>query len=207
MIVKKQKEERYNKSIRYRRYNQVHKSNKGEKWMKTNEQELIWLKRAEEIATIAHAGLFDKGGTPYIEHPRRVAARMDTAARKIVAWLHDVVEDTTWSLKDLKKEGFPNEIIKAVDAITRRDGERNADYYYRLSQDDLASYVKAYGDHPENMDLTRIPNHTEKDKKRVAHYQKMNAILKGAGTEYFFTNTPNGLNWVHVSKIQKRNKD
>jgi len=170
----------------------------------SSQQELVWLKRAEEIATIAHAGVVDKGGTPYIKHPRRVAARMDTVARKTVAWLHDVVEDTKWTIEDLNREGFPQEILAAVDAITRREGERNADYYYRLSQNELGSFVKAYGDHPENMDLTRIPNATEKDAKRVKHYQKMNAILKGAGTIYVFGETPNGLNWIKISEQEKK---
>ena len=99
---------------------------------------------AERIATRAHEGQVDKAGRPYIEHPRRVAARVEQvdgpAAAVCVAWLHDVVEDCGITLDDLL-EDFDDEIVDAVDALTRREGEGD-EYYRRVASNELALVVK-----------------------------------------------------------------
>ncbi|NLA90511.1 MAG: HD domain-containing protein, partial [Synergistaceae bacterium] len=81
------------------------------------------LERAIEIATKAHEGQTDRGGAPYIRHCLRVMERMATEEMKIAAVLHDVVEDTPVPLEDLRREGFSEAVVKAVDALTRREGE------------------------------------------------------------------------------------
>ena len=78
---------------------------------------------ADRIAAEAHAGQVDKAGAPYIEHPRRVAASLDTPEEQAVALLHDVREDTLLTAWDLWAEGVPAEIAAAVEVLTRRSGE------------------------------------------------------------------------------------
>jgi len=78
------------------------------------------LAKAIEIAKIAHDGQADKKGDPYISHPLRVMNKMNTASEKIVAVLHDVVEDSELTLGDLTTSGFSDRIIEAIDAINKR---------------------------------------------------------------------------------------
>lgn len=101
---------------------------------------------AAELARSAHAGQLDKAGAPYIDHPARVAARVRAAANgddaEIVAWLHDVVEDTDVTLVAIEGEFGPR-IARAVDAMTRRPGEGDG-YYERVAADPLALSVKRH---------------------------------------------------------------
>ena len=79
--------------------------------------------RAEEIARAAHAGQLRWDGSPYIGHPIRIAeAVSDDPDARVVAILHDVVEDSDISLDDLRRE-FPAHIVAAVDAVSRREDE------------------------------------------------------------------------------------
>jgi ADP-ribosyl-[dinitrogen reductase] hydrolase len=102
--------------------------------------------RARALATEAHAGQVDKVGAPYIEHPARIAARVRAAGAgedaEVVAWLHDVVEDTDVTLEVINRE-FGSNIADAVDAITRRDGEGDA-YYRRVVANPIARVVKEH---------------------------------------------------------------
>ncbi len=77
--------------------------------------------RAWEIASRAHQGQKDKGGHPYIGHPMAVADMVLKPEEKVVALLHDVVEDTFVTLQELEKE-FPEEVVKAVDLLTKKKG-------------------------------------------------------------------------------------
>src|SRR5688500_12865840 len=83
--------------------------------------ELVAL--AFEIATRAHAGQTDKSGAPYIGHPQRVADRLTTPELKVVALLHDVLEDCDVTADELARAGIPAELIAGVVAMTKRDGE------------------------------------------------------------------------------------
>jgi (p)ppGpp synthase/HD superfamily hydrolase len=97
---------------------------------------------AERFARRWHAGQTDKLGAPYIGHPRRVAARLTTPEQKIVAWLHDVLEDTGATRDDLIAAGFHPHLVEAVDALTRRPDETEHDYLTRVSSSRLAVTVK-----------------------------------------------------------------
>ena len=90
---------------------------------------------------------------------------------KIVAVLHDVVEDSDLTLEDLKIEGFSNPIIEAIDAITKREGEKLNDYLERVMNNEIALKVKI-ADMTDNMDIARISNPTEKDRERIRRYKK-----------------------------------
>lgn len=109
---------------------------------------------AQAIAIRAHEGQVDKSGHPYIGHPARVAQRVrgDDAA-EIVAWLHDVVEDTEVSLGDLRRQ-FPGFVVAAVDAMSKRPGEQPDDYYLRVRGNPIARAVKL-ADIADNMDPAR----------------------------------------------------
>ena len=131
------------------------------------------LNKAIGIAAKAHAGQVDKGGKPYILHPLRVMMKFcddNGMDAQICAVLHDVVEDSNITFDDLRNEGFPEEIITALDCLTRRDGESYNDFIDRIIANPLACKVKN-GDLADNMDLTRIPKPTAQDEKRVKKYR------------------------------------
>ena len=127
------------------------------------------LDRAVQIAVRAHEGQSDKYGAPYILHPFRVMMRVCTLAEKIVAMLHDTVEDGGVTLEDLRGEGFPGEVVEAVDRLSRRGGESYDAYMERASADPLAASVKM-ADLEDNMDLRRIPMIGDKDVERLLRY-------------------------------------
>lgn len=139
------------------------------------------LERAIQIAAGAHCGQIDKAGQPYILHPLRVMLRMRGEDERIVAVLHDVVEDSkTVSLVDLAGEGFSQTIVEAVEALTKRRDESRVDAAKRAVLNPIARNVKL-ADNTENMDLGRIANPTEKDFARLAEYVEVRAILVAAG--------------------------
>ncbi len=131
-----------------------------------------WLPgRAVAIAATAHLGQFDSAGAPYVFHPLRVMARAATAAERMVAVLHDVVEDTAWTLQALREEGFPSEVVAAVDRLTRREGEAYDDYIERVAGDALAARVKVH-DLDDNLDRARFVAPTDEDEARFARYER-----------------------------------
>ena len=89
---------------------------------------------AQAIAEEAHAGQTDKAGRPYIGHPARVAARVDTEEQAAAAWLHDV-EETPVTAEQLHSRGIPQNVVTAVQALTRSDEEEGDDYYRRVRCD------------------------------------------------------------------------
>lgn len=123
---------------------------------------MTFLEKAIEISTKAHKGQKDKAGKDYINHPMTVAAMVNEDNEKIVAYLHDVVEDTNVTLADLKEVGFDNDVIEAIDAITKRDGENYDDYIYRVSNNKIAKQVKI-ADMTHNSDISRFDNLSQKD--------------------------------------------
>ena len=128
------------------------------------------IEAAKSLATKAHEGQTDKAGLPYITHPERVASRLSTPEAQVVGWLHDTVEDTPLTLSDIS-EKFGPETAAAVDAISRRDGEKWSDYIDRVAANPMARQVKI-SDLVDNSNLTRIPHVTLKDVKRQAKYNK-----------------------------------
>jgi len=130
------------------------------------------LEKAIRIAVEAHAGQTDKGGAPYITHPLRLMAAVDGEEAKIVAVLHDVVEDTSVVLDDLRREGFSKEILSAVDIVTHRRDEPYADYVVRCKSHDLARQVKL-ADLVDNSRLDRCILRVERigrDLSRIHRY-------------------------------------
>jgi len=129
------------------------------------------LERAIEIAAGAHAGQQDKAGAPYILHPLRVMLSVKEPAQRIAAVLHDVVEDTPWTLEQLRAEGFGDEVLRAVDALTKRDGEDYLAFVDRAGRDPVARPVKI-ADIRDNMDESRIARDTDRDRERLEKYRQ-----------------------------------
>ena len=140
------------------------------------------IDRAIQIAVTAHTGQIDKGGDPYILHPLRVMLRMRTEEERITALLHDVVEDSDFTLEDLTAEGFSANIITAVEALTKRAGESRIEAAQRAAMHPLARIVKL-ADNAENSDLSRISQPTEKDYERLEQYRQVRKILESAGAD------------------------
>lgn len=134
------------------------------------------LEKAIEIAAKAHAGQFDKGGEPYILHPLRVMLRMNNNLERMAAVLHDVVEDSDITLEKLSKEGFSAEVIEAVAALTKLPGETRLQAAERAARNPIARVVKL-ADNSENMNISRIPNPSEKDIARLQEYETVRKIL------------------------------
>ena len=128
------------------------------------------LNKAYEIASMAHKNQKDKGGIEYINHPVAVSMLVGSLEEKIVALLHDVVEDTHVTLAQLKSFGFDDNVIAAIDAISRKAGESTNDYMNRVKNNKLACSVKK-ADLLHNMDISRLKVVKKKDLERLDKYQ------------------------------------
>jgi (p)ppGpp synthase/HD superfamily hydrolase len=136
------------------------------------------LEKAIFIAVQAHAEAKDKAGEAYILHPLRMMMKMQTETERIVAVLHDVVEDSDWTLERLRQQGFTEEIVTAVDHLTRRKGEGYEEFVRRAVRDPLALHVKI-ADLEDNLDQSRVKGPpTEQARARIARYQKALAYAK-----------------------------
>ena len=125
------------------------------------------------IATNAHAGQFDKGGTPYILHPLKVMHYLKTDDEELqcIALGHDVIEDTNVTYKDLREAGISERVIEGIDALTKRLGETYEDYKERVYVNRDAMKVKLC-DLRHNTDIRRLKGVREKDLERMAKYQR-----------------------------------
>jgi len=137
------------------------------------------LERAIAIAEKHHAGQVDKAGRPYMEHPLRVMKAMSNDAERIVAILHDVIEDTDFTLEQLAAEGFPGYILEALDSVTRRDGETYEAFITRAAANPIGRRVK-YADLQDNADLARIAAPTAADIARTEKYHRAMTQLSAA---------------------------
>lgn len=137
------------------------------------------LEKAMILAATAHMGQLDKGGNPYILHPVRVMLRCNTLEEKIVAMLHDTLEDSDLTADDLVKEGFSKEIVEAVVTLTRKTEENYMEHIQKVSKNPLATTVKL-SDLADNMDLNRLPGLTPKDFQRLERYLRSKLILEEA---------------------------
>jgi (p)ppGpp synthase/HD superfamily hydrolase len=142
------------------------------------------LQKAIEIATRAHAGQSQKhsAGDPYITHPLAVMQMVSSMDARIVAVLHDVIEDTSVTAKDLRDAGFSERIVRAVEILTRRAEESYADSILRCTSDPLALEVKL-ADQEHNFLLSRViigAESLETDMRRLARRAASYCFLKEA---------------------------
>jgi (p)ppGpp synthase/HD superfamily hydrolase len=138
------------------------------------------LEDAIALAVEAHRGQRDKAGQTYILHPLRVMMRLESETARMVAVLHDVVEDSPYTLERLRELGYPGEVLDALDRLTKREGETYEAFIERIRPHPLARKVKL-ADLEDNMDVRRLPAVTPKEAERLARYRAAWARLKEAG--------------------------
>jgi len=135
------------------------------------------LEKAISIATLAHDGQKDKYEGAYILHPLRLMMKMNTEEEMIVAVLHDVVEDTPWTIDALRAEGFSERVLDALDHLTKRKNDETSEeepyeeFIQRAKKNTLSRKVKI-ADLEDNMDMKRITELKDKDLKRLKKYHR-----------------------------------
>jgi (p)ppGpp synthase/HD superfamily hydrolase len=132
---------------------------------------------ALEIAIQAHSGQKDKAGKPYILHPLRLMHQCDTDEEKIVALLHDTVEDSDVTLEMLRESGFSSNIVKAIGCLTKINGELYENFIQRISVNKLATKVKIK-DIGDNLDVSRLDSLSENDLGRIKKYHESLKFLE-----------------------------
>lgn len=135
------------------------------------------LERAIEIAVTAHAGVIDKGGAPYILHPLRVMMSVEGVDAQIVAVLHDVVEDSNWTIDQLKSEGFSDRVLEALQSVTKISDDEDYDQFIKRALANPIGRIVKIADIKDNLDVTRIANLNESDMARLNRYKQALLLL------------------------------
>ena len=134
-------------------------------------------KQAMKLCYEAHQGQVDKSGIPYVFHPIHVAEQMSDEATTIVALLHDVVEDTDYTLDDLTRMGFDDTVTDALALLTHKKGVPYLEYVAKLKNNPIARAVKL-ADLRHNSDLSRLDEMDEKAKSRLETYKTAIELLE-----------------------------
>jgi len=137
------------------------------------------LDAALKIAVQVHSGQKDRYGKPYILHVLRVMGRGNTDEERLVAILHDVIEDSPMTEQDLRDAGFPEKVVSAVVALSRGESEHWDSYIERVRRNPLAVRVKL-ADLRDNMDLSRIDKITDEISQRLDRYLQAYHVLNTA---------------------------
>jgi (p)ppGpp synthase/HD superfamily hydrolase len=131
------------------------------------------IKLAKAVATKAHRGQTDRGGVDYINHPTVIADKVKHEGEnyEIVAWLHDVIEDSEFTMDDIKAFGFNKDVTDAVAILTRNSSMNYDEYLQVIRANKIALKVKI-ADITHNSDLTRLKKITKNDLDRTKKYKK-----------------------------------
>lgn len=132
--------------------------------------------KAMQIAIKVHRGQLDKGGNDYINHPIRVSENCCSDEEKIVALLHDTIEDGNIASEYLLLVGFSQEVVDAVLSVSRKRGEDYFEFIQRCKANPIGRRVKI-ADLKDNMDITRLKELTHKDIERLKKYHKAYKML------------------------------
>lgn len=133
-------------------------------------------KKALKLSFEAHKEQTDKSGMPYVYHPFHLAEQMESEETVIVALLHDVVEDTNYTLDDIAKMGFSKTVTDALNLMIHRDEVPYMDYVAKLKDNHVARAVKL-ADLRHNSDLSRLDIVDEKALERTQKYKKAIELL------------------------------
>ena len=134
-------------------------------------------KKALKLCFEAHKEQVDKSGMPYVFHPFHLAEQMETEETTVVALLHDLVEDTDYTIADLASMGFGKTITDAIALMTHADGVAYMDYVREIKNNPIAKAVKL-ADLKHNSDLTRLDVVDEKALQRSEKYSKAIKLLE-----------------------------
>lgn len=134
-------------------------------------------RQAMRLAYAAHHGQTDRSGLPYIHHVLHVAEQMPDEMTTVAALLHDIIEDTILTPRDLLKKGVSPIAVEAVCRLTRNPTIPYLDYIRALRDNPISVAVKL-ADLMHNSDLSRLKQVTQRDIQRVEKYRKAIQILK-----------------------------
>ena len=150
--------------------------------MKTSNEQ---LEIAIELAIKYHKGQIDKGGNAYILHPLEVMNNVNRMESKIVAVLHDIIEDTECTVDTLREWGINEDAIESINVLTHKEGMSYMEYIREISYDFIATEVKL-ADLKCNMDLSRLNRKiTNKDLERNKKYMKAYFYLLSEYVKYW----------------------
>ncbi len=135
-------------------------------------------KKALSLCFLAHKDQTDKSGMPYVFHPFHLAEQMEDELTTVVALLHDVVEDSEYTLDDLTQMGFPAEVTDAVAMMTHAEGVPYLDYVAKIKENPIARKVKL-ADLRHNSDTSRLEHVDAKALARVEKYAAAIRLLEG----------------------------
>ena len=136
------------------------------------------LERAISIAADVHQGRNDKAGMDHVLHQVRVMMRLDTQEERMTAMLQHVIEENvSWSIERFRQEGFSEEVLAAVESVTRRSDEAYDVFLRRVARNPIGINVELAG-LTENSDLSRVSNPTAADHERVARYRSAIAAIQ-----------------------------
>ena len=124
-------------------------------------------KKAMKLCFEAHKDQVDQSGMPYVFHPFHLAEQMHDEDSTVVALLHDVVEDTPYTLEDLKEMGFNRAVLEAVTLLTHLPQVSYEVYLEGIKKNPLAKTVKL-ADIAHNSDQTRL----DADDPRAGYWAK-----------------------------------
>lgn len=133
-------------------------------------------KMAMKLCFQAHKDQTDKSGIPYVFHPIHLAEQMKDEDTTVVALLHDVVEDTHYTIDNLAAMGFNDRILDAIQLMTHDDDVPYMDYVEKIKENPIAKAVKL-ADLAHNSDITRLDAIDEKAKARVEKYARAIQLL------------------------------
>lgn len=133
-------------------------------------------KMALNLCFEAHKNQTDKSGIPYVFHPFHLAEQMKDEATTIAALLHDVIEDTDYTMADLEKMGFPADVLEALELLTHNDDTPYMEYVAKIKHNPIAKSVKL-ADLEHNSDLSRLDVVDEKALKRREKYRQAFCLL------------------------------
>lgn len=134
-------------------------------------------KKALKLSFEAHKNQVDKSGMPYVYHPFHLAEQMTDENTTVVALLHDIVEDTDYTIADLKAMGFNSAIIEAIELMTHDDSVPYMEYVKGIRENEIARAVKL-ADLKHNSDLTRLDVIDEKASARKKKYEEAIRLLE-----------------------------
>lgn len=134
-------------------------------------------KKAMKLCFLAHREQTDKSGLPYVFHPFHLAEQMEDEMTTIVALLHDVVEDSAYTLDDLREMGFPEAAVEAIALMTHGEGVPYLDYVANIKDNPIARTVKL-ADLRHNSDLSRLDHVDARALARVKKYAAAIRLLE-----------------------------
>lgn len=135
------------------------------------------IEKAIQIAVKAHAGQKQRNGDPYILHPLRLMMQLTDPDEQMAAILHDVIEDSDWTISRLSSEGFSEKVLKIVDLLTHYEKDSYTNYIKKIKKHPVATKLKLL-DLQDNMNISRLPILKDNDLERLKRYHIHWKMLK-----------------------------